>query len=163
VISISRNLETLRRRSAVSIQRCNVGEDLTPTSSCQTCERLSTVAAEQDQTVRRRQSFAPKPEEVAANAAALASAPATLVAPPRTISDVTAILDEQKLDAVKVAGLTATVDAPVGPGLADFYYRRDKRAPCLAVATMRLPTPNLRSVTAREATMPMPGAATNSC
>ena len=72
---------------------------------------------------------APKPEEVAANAPALASAPITLVAPPRTISDVTAILDEQKPDIVKVAELTATADAPVpnglkGPGLADFYYRR---------------------------------------
>ena len=73
---------------------------------------------------------APKPGEAAANAAALASkAPARLVAPPRTISDVAAILDQQKPDAGKIAELTATADAAVpnglkGPALADFYYKR---------------------------------------
>ena len=61
---------------------------------------------------------APKPEEAAASAAALANkAPASLVAPPRTISDVAAILDQQKPDAGKIAELTATADAPVPNGL----------------------------------------------
>jgi hypothetical protein len=42
---------------------------------------------------------APKPEEVAAAAAASANkAPTSLVAPPRTISDVAAILDQQSPD-----------------------------------------------------------------
>ena len=73
---------------------------------------------------------APKPDEAAADAAALAKrAPVSLVAPPRTISDITAILDQQKPDAARIAELTATADAPVpgglkGPQLADFYYKR---------------------------------------
>ena len=37
----------------------------------------------------------------------------SLVAPPRTISDVAAILDQQKPDASKVAELTETADAAV--------------------------------------------------
>src|ERR1700709_1835197 len=42
---------------------------------------------------------APKPEELAVDAASFASnAPRSLVAPPRTISDITAILDQQKPD-----------------------------------------------------------------
>jgi CHAT domain-containing protein len=73
---------------------------------------------------------APKPGEAAADAAALAKkAPVSLVAPPRTISDIAAILDQQKPDAAKVVELTATADAQVpnglkGPALADFYYKR---------------------------------------
>lgn len=73
---------------------------------------------------------APKPGEAAADAAALAAkGPASLVAPPRTISDITAILDQQKPDPAKIAELTAKADAPVpsgvkGPQLADFYYKR---------------------------------------
>jgi CHAT domain-containing protein/tetratricopeptide (TPR) repeat protein len=55
--------------------------------------------------------------------------PASLVAPPRTISDVSAILDQQKPVASKIDELTAKADAPVpgglkGPALGDFYYRR---------------------------------------
>jgi CHAT domain-containing protein len=73
---------------------------------------------------------APNPGDAAADAAALASkAPGSLVAPPRTISDIAAILDQQKPDAAKVAELTATADAPApkdlkGLQLADFYYKR---------------------------------------
>ena len=53
----------------------------------------------------------------------------SLVAPPRTISDIAAILDQQKPDPVKIAELTATADAPVsqdlkGPQLAEFHYKR---------------------------------------
>ncbi|HMH98722.1 MAG TPA: hypothetical protein VK577_19440 [Bradyrhizobium sp.] len=56
-------------------------------------------------------------------------APASLVAPPRTISDIAAILDQQKPDAARIAELTATADAAVSKGLkglelADFYYKR---------------------------------------
>ncbi|HYS88206.1 MAG TPA: hypothetical protein VEN78_24880, partial [Bradyrhizobium sp.] len=73
---------------------------------------------------------APKPGEAAADAAALANkAPASLVAPPRTVSDIAAILDQQKPDAARIAELTATADAAVPKGLkglelADFYYGR---------------------------------------
>jgi CHAT domain-containing protein len=71
-----------------------------------------------------------KPEEAAADAAVVANmAPVGLVAPPRTISDITAILDQQKPDAGRIAELTATADAQVPDGLkgaqlADFHYKR---------------------------------------
>jgi CHAT domain-containing protein len=73
---------------------------------------------------------APKADEEAAGAAALANkAPVSLVAPPRTISDIAAILDQQKPDPAKIAELTAAADAPVppdlkGPQLAEFHYKR---------------------------------------
>ena len=72
---------------------------------------------------------APKKEDIAAGAAALAKTNASLVAPPRTVSDITAILDQQKPDPAKIAELTATADAPVPAGLkgnelAAFHYKR---------------------------------------
>lgn len=72
---------------------------------------------------------APKKEDIAAGAAALAKGNAPLVAPPRTVSDITAILDQQKPDPAKIADLTATADAPVPAGLkgselAAFHYKR---------------------------------------
>lgn len=65
----------------------------------------------------------PSSAEIANDAAA------SLVAPPRTISDISAILDQQKPDPAEVARLTATADAAVpaglkGADLADFYYKR---------------------------------------
>jgi CHAT domain-containing protein len=53
----------------------------------------------------------------------------SLVAPPRTISDITAILEQQKPDPAEVAKQAATADAGVPAGLkgaelADFYYKR---------------------------------------
>lgn len=72
---------------------------------------------------------APKKEDIAAGAAALAKNATTLVAPPRTVSDITAILDQQKPDPAKIAELNATADAPVPAGLkgnelAAFHYKR---------------------------------------
>ncbi|MDZ4368430.1 MAG: hypothetical protein U0987_15620, partial [Afipia sp.] len=72
---------------------------------------------------------APTKEDIAAGAAALAKGNAVLVAPPRTVSDITAILDQQKPDPAKIAELTATADAPVPAGLkgnelAAFHYKR---------------------------------------
>src|SRR5579863_8981832 len=55
---------------------------------------------------------------------------ARLVAPPRTISDITAILEQQKPDPAAIVKLAATADAPAPAGimkgaeLADFYYKR---------------------------------------
>src|ERR1700686_4134624 len=65
----------------------------------------------------------PSSAEIANDAAA------RLVAPPRTISDISAILDQQKPDPTEIAKLIATADAAVpvslkGPDLADFYYKR---------------------------------------
>ena len=73
-------------------------------------------------------------------------ASASLVAPPRTIADVTAILDQQKPDPAATAKLTATADAPVpgdlkGADLADFHYQR-AQAKTLLGRTTRLRTPN---------------------
>ncbi len=72
---------------------------------------------------------APKKEDIAAGAAALAKGNAPLVAPPRTVSDITAILDQQKPDPAKIAELNATADAAVPDGLkgselAAFHYKR---------------------------------------
>ncbi len=56
-------------------------------------------------------------------------ATAPLVAPPRTVSDISAILDQQKPDPAEIEKQTAAADAPVpaglkGADLADFYYKR---------------------------------------
>ena len=58
-----------------------------------------------------------------------AAAPVSFVPPPRTIDDITAILDRQKPDPVKLAANRATADAqpPAGAAaaaLADFYFKR---------------------------------------
>ena len=64
------------------------------------------------------------------SAAEIASdASASLVAPPRTISDITAILEQQKPDPAEIAKLAATADSTMptgikGADLADFYYKR---------------------------------------
>ena len=56
-------------------------------------------------------------------------APVSLVAPPRTVSDITAILDQQKPDPARTEQLQAAADA-AAPGnlkglqLADFHYKR---------------------------------------
>ncbi len=73
---------------------------------------------------------APDAKDAAETAKAVANlAPQSLVAPPRSISDITAILDQQKPDPAKIAALTSTADAPVpaglkGADLADFHYKR---------------------------------------
>ena len=70
------------------------------------------------------------PKEDAPAAAEIAKlAPTSLVAPPRTISDVTAILDQHKPDPARIEQLKVAADATVpvnlkGVQLADFYYKR---------------------------------------
>ena len=71
---------------------------------------------------------APKAETPSAEDMAKA-APTSLVAPPRTVSDITAILDQQKPDPSRTEQLQAAADAAVpdnlkGLQLADFYYKR---------------------------------------
>jgi CHAT domain-containing protein len=65
-------------------------------------------------------------KEIEQQAAAL---PTTFVAPPRTITDITAILDSEKPDAEKIAKLKTEADALVPSNasraaLAQFYYQR---------------------------------------
>ncbi|MBI3700196.1 MAG: CHAT domain-containing protein [Afipia sp.] len=73
---------------------------------------------------------APDAKEAAETAKEVAKlAPQSLVAPPRTVSDITAILDQQKPDEAKIADLRKAADAPVptnlsGVDLANFYYKR---------------------------------------
>src|SRR6266478_3578177 len=69
------------------------------------------------------------PTEAAPKASAADSLPAGFVAPPRTISDITAILDSEKPDLRKIEQLTADDDAaPTGKesraDLAQFYFDR---------------------------------------
>lgn len=57
------------------------------------------------------------------------TATAAFVPPPRTIVDITAILDQEKPNAAKVAQLQGQADAPpppgaTGPALAEFYFKR---------------------------------------
>lgn len=100
------------------------------TPSVQACVKNAMMAARPKAVLfDAAKTAAPKADEIAAGAAALAKNPAALVAPPRTVADITAILDQQKPDAAKIAELTATADAPVPAGLkglelADFYYKR---------------------------------------
>ena len=68
-----------------------------------------------------------EPAEPAANSAS--AAPTAFVAPPRTIADITAILDSEKPDPEKIAAIKAAADAapPAGASrekLAKFYYDR---------------------------------------
>jgi CHAT domain-containing protein len=73
---------------------------------------------------------APDAKEAAETAKAVANlAPQSLVAPPRSISDISAILDQQKPDEAKIAELRKTADMPLptglsGTDLANFHYKR---------------------------------------
>ena len=110
---------------------------------------------------------APKPgDAVADSPAAAARAPAILVAPPRTISDIAAILDQQKPDAAKIAELTTMAEAPVpgglkGLALADFYYKRAQARALLGRSDDALPMPNWRSAMDKAAITPRRRAVTN--
>jgi CHAT domain-containing protein len=72
---------------------------------------------------------APKPEDTPTAADLAKVAPTSLVAPPRTVADVTAILDQQKPDPARTEQLQAAADAAVpdnlkGLQLAEFHYKR---------------------------------------
>ena len=71
------------------------------------------------------------------------AAPVSFVPPPRTINDITAILDRQKPDAAKLAANRAAADAqpPAGAApaaLADFYFQRGLAATELGRTQQRL-------------------------
>ena len=72
---------------------------------------------------------APKAEETPTAVDIATAAPKSLVAPPRTVSDITAILDQQKPDPARVEQLRVVADAAVPGGLkglqlAEFHYKR---------------------------------------
>jgi CHAT domain-containing protein len=97
----------------------------------QACVRSAMTAAQPKAALFSAEKLSKPPSAGAKTGAAekASDAPASLVAPPRTISDITAILVQQKPDPAEIAKLTETADAAVpvgmkGPALADFYYKR---------------------------------------
>jgi CHAT domain-containing protein len=97
----------------------------------QSCVRSAMIAAQPKAALFSPEKLVKSPATAGKpGAAEIASdAAASLVAPPRTISDITAILDQQKPDAAEIAKLTARADAAVPAGmkgaeLADFVYQR---------------------------------------
>lgn len=79
---------------------------------------------------------APKPE-TAASPKEAGHVPTAFIAPPRTIADITAILDNERPDAAKIAELKADADAapPKSASVADlaqFYYDRGNARALLA-------------------------------
>ena len=79
----------------------------------------------------------------AADMAGSAPLPTALVAPPRTLRDITAVLDEYKPPAEQTAGRIAAADQQPSPGmsdaaLADFYLKRNRAARDLGRVAQRL-------------------------
>jgi hypothetical protein len=78
----------------------------------------------------------------------------SFVAPPRTIADITAILDSEKPDEAQIAKRKATADASsgglTGPKLAEFLFDRGLRA-CLARAQQGRARRRLASARHRQA------------
>jgi CHAT domain-containing protein len=99
-------------------------------SIVQSCVRSAMMAARPKAALFSADKMATPPGQAPASAADIAKdASAALVAPPRTISDITAILDQQKPDIAAIERLAATANAAVPAGLkgaelADFHYRR---------------------------------------
>ena len=88
-----------------------------------------------------------------------ASAPVSFVPPPRTIDDITAILDRQKPDPAKLAANRAIADAqpPAGSNpaaLAEFYFKRGLAATELGRTQQRLADFKQASDLARKASLP---------
>jgi CHAT domain-containing protein len=90
--------------------------------------RPCVMAAEEKMAARVAAPAAPT-DQTAAPAPGAAPVPTAFVAPPRSIADITAILDSEKPDAAKIAQRQATAGAPPPTGvptekLAEFYYNR---------------------------------------
>jgi CHAT domain-containing protein len=98
--------------------------------------RPCVISEEQKQAAHTAAPAAPKDEDAAAPAGAAAVRP-VFVAPPRTIADITAILDSEKPNETKIAARQAAADAapPTGASpakLAQFYYDRGNARALLA-------------------------------
>jgi len=90
-----------------------------------------------------------------------AAAPVSFVPPPRTIDDITAILDRQKPDPAKLAANRAIADAqpPAGAAaaaLAEFYFKRGLAATELGRTPQRLADFKQASDFAQKANLPQP-------
>jgi len=87
------------------------------------------------------------------------AAPVSFVPPPRTIADITQILERQRPDAARLAANRATVDAqpPAGAApaaLADFYFQRGLAATELGRTQQRLADFKQASDSAEKANLP---------
>ncbi|MGZ5826860.1 MAG: hypothetical protein ACXWIO_12700, partial [Croceibacterium sp.] len=96
-------------------------------SIVQGCVRSAMTVARPKAALFSAEKLTARPKPSAADVAKDGAAP--LVAPPRTVSDISAILDQQKHDPDDVARQTTAAEAPVpaglmGADLADFYYKR---------------------------------------
>ncbi len=96
-------------------------------SIVQSCVKSAMTAAQPKAALFSAEKLTAQPKASAADVAKDETAP--LVAPPRTVSDISAILDQQKPDPAEVARQTAAADAAApaglkGADLADFYYNR---------------------------------------
>jgi CHAT domain-containing protein len=96
----------------------------------QSCVKNAMTSAQPKAALFSAEKLSAKPAPGKSSAAEIArDAAASLVAPPRTISDISAILDRQKPDLAEVARLTTIADAAAPAGmkgaeLADFCYKR---------------------------------------
>jgi CHAT domain-containing protein len=97
----------------------------------QSCVRSAMVAAQPKAALFSPEKLSKSPATAGkpSSAEIASDAAASLVAPPRTISDITAILEQQKPNPAEIAKLTARADAAVPAGmkgaeLADFVYQR---------------------------------------
>jgi CHAT domain-containing protein len=98
-------------------------------SIVQPCVRSAMMAARPKAVLFSKEKLTAVPAARASAAELAKDATASLVAPPRTVADVSAILDQQKPDEAEIAKLTATAEAAApagikGADLADFYYKR---------------------------------------
>ncbi len=96
-------------------------------SIVQGCVKSAMTAARPKAALFSPEKLTAQPKPNAADVAKDAAAP--LLAPPRTVSDISAILDQQKPDPAEIARQTAVADAAVpaglkGADLADFHYKR---------------------------------------
>ncbi len=103
---------------------------------CGMIVRPCVLREEQKQAAHAAVPVAPT-EQVAAPTLGAAPVPTAFIAPPRTIADITAILDSEKPDAAKIAARQAAADAPPpnnasSAKLTQFYYDRGATRALLA-------------------------------
>jgi hypothetical protein len=127
-------------------------------SLVQSCVRSAMIAAHPKAALFSADKLsAPLPQGKPDAADIAKDAAAGLVAPPRSVADISAVLDQQKPDPAAAAALAATADAVVPAGLkgaelAAFYYKR-------AQARVR----NSRSAMLRPATTRTSEVGTSNC
>jgi CHAT domain-containing protein len=127
-------VEMCRQLMHPQVQACAIAKGLRgdPEAVRQQCGmalvRPCVMREEQKQAARTPAPAAPKDDSTAAPQGAVPAQP-VFVAPPRTIADITAILDSEKPDEAKIAARKAAADASPPDGaspakLAQFYYDR---------------------------------------